>query len=172
MITTQKDLDLPAHKVMVAHIRCKDIAREQLEAVKNDQAWAALLASAVDSQELLPSFKPSAESLIESCLYGYETEAMYFVDSVRMEQKAELQAALLADLHIGFAAQREVMRSKALLDFRQALSSAAGTADHQVQAAAKEQKTALLARYQSACHQLWVRNCARAQTRGATPACK
>lgn len=150
IISLQKDLDLPAHKVMVAHIRCKDIAREQLAAIKSDQAWQALLSAAKDGKELMETFKQDAEGLIESCVYGYRTDAMYFVDTVREEQQAELVKALRADLHDGFVAQREALRQTLVGEFRQALYTASSSAEHAVQAAARAKSSELLARYSRA----------------------
>ena len=128
IIREQKDLDLPAHKVMVAHIRCKDIAREQLAAVTHDQAWERLLEEATTSSELVASFKETAQSLLQSCLFGYDSEAMYFVDSVRSENKQELEAALYAALHAAFAAQKLALQRSLAERFRERLERAAGAA--------------------------------------------
>lgn len=124
MISAQKDLDLPAHKVMVAHIRCKDIAAEQLGAVQQDTAWVAMIDEALSSSTLMSDFRQRASALIESCLYGYETEAMYFVESVRREQKTELRRGLACALQPAFEAQRDLLHTQLLEQFEAGLASA------------------------------------------------
>ena len=147
IITEQKDLDLPAHKVMVAHIRCKDIAREQLQATTSDQAWEKLLSEATEGNALVPDFSERAASLMSSCLFGYDSDAMYFVESVRSEQKGELEKALLGQLHSGFTAQRAVLQQQHAAEFRARLDAAARSASHDVVSAAKSAKSELLAQY-------------------------
>jgi hypothetical protein len=124
VIHSQKDLDLPAHKVMVAHIRCRDIAAEQLQAVINDVAWQELLKTATSGTEMA-DFSARSSSLIESCLYGYDTDAMYFVDAVRSEQKEELQEQLYAALKPAYDAQCKLQQNKLVKDFRAQLTAAA-----------------------------------------------
>lgn len=125
MISAQKDLDLPAHKVMVAHIRCKDIASEQLASVQKDNAWLSLMEEAHSDEILLTDFSERAEALIESCLYGYETDAMYFVDSVRIEQKHALWHGLTSALQPAFKAQRDLLCAQLRKEFLDALEVAA-----------------------------------------------
>lgn len=149
VITEQKDLDLPAHKVMVASIRCKDIAREQLEAVTSDQAWATLLSAATAGKEVLETFRKEAAALVESCLCGYDNDAMYFVESVRSEQKRDLERALYAALGEGYVAQATLLRMQLAADFRAALEVEAARPQHRVQAVAADQRAAFLDQYQS-----------------------
>ena len=123
VIHSQKDLDLPAHKVMVAHIRCRDIATDQLESLANDVAWQQLLADSTSGQAVT-DFNSRASSLIESCLYGYDTDAMYFVDAVRTEQKEELQKQLFAALQPAYDAQCALMQTKLKEKFAAELTAA------------------------------------------------
>lgn len=69
LISTQKDLDLPAHKVMVASVRCNQISDEHATALQSDQAWTALH---TESQAgiVVTDFKSRATELISSCVYG------------------------------------------------------------------------------------------------------
>lgn len=150
VITEQKDLDLPAHKVMVASIRCKDIAREQLEAITSDQAWSKLLAAATAGSEVHSSFRADAAALVESCLFGYDSDAMYFVDSVRSEQKRDLEAALYGALHGAYAAQATLLRMQLAAEFRAALEAEAARPEHRVQAVAAEKLPEFLEKYERA----------------------
>eukprot|EP01018_Ginkgo_biloba_P021580 Gb_39091 [translate_table: standard] len=42
IIRENKDLDLPAHKVMVATVRCEEIAKEKLAQLTSDEGWQEL----------------------------------------------------------------------------------------------------------------------------------
>ena len=69
MIRSQKDLNLPAHKVMVASIRCKEIRGDQLRAFEADQAWTRLVGEAAGGG-LVPGFGARAAALVDSCVAG------------------------------------------------------------------------------------------------------
>eukprot|EP00892_Ulva_mutabilis_P007514 jgi/Ulvmu1/5134/UM021_0151.1 len=146
VISAQKDLDLPAHKVMVAHIRCKDISAEQLASVQQDNAWVSLMDEACAGETLMSDFGKRAGALIESCLYGYETEAMYFVESVRVEQKHELRRGLASALRPAFIAQREILHAQLLREFECALDVGPHTGKSFVEVAMSMSRT-LISKY-------------------------
>lgn len=149
VIHAQKDLDLPAHKVMVAHIRCRDIATEQLKAITDDVAWQGLLEDAVSGSEIT-DFSTRSSSLIESCLYGYDTEAMYFVDAVRTEQKEELQKQLFSALQPAFNAQQTLVQNKLTERFATQLRAAVSDPSVRFSDVAASATETLLAEYDSA----------------------
>lgn len=92
VIRSQKDLNLPAHKIMVANIRCNELKEEQLRAFTSDQAWLSLVQEAAAA--LVPQFGALAGSLLDSCIKGYDQEAMYFDEKVRVEKRSELVSKL------------------------------------------------------------------------------
>ena len=53
---------------MVANIRCEEIAADQLKALLEDQAWAALKSEAAAG--LVSDFGGRASKLVHSCLTG------------------------------------------------------------------------------------------------------
>lgn len=53
---------------MVANIRCEEIAADQLAALLEDQAWAALKAEAAGG--VVSDFGERASALLHSCLTG------------------------------------------------------------------------------------------------------
>ena len=55
-------------QVMVANIRCAEIAAEQLQALQEDQAW--LMLSEQSSASGVPGFGSQAGALISSSLAG------------------------------------------------------------------------------------------------------
>eukprot|EP00879_Flechtneria_rotunda_P005764 GHRR01006065.1.p1 GENE.GHRR01006065.1~~GHRR01006065.1.p1 ORF type:complete len:797 (+),score=315.22 GHRR01006065.1:159-2549(+) len=115
IIKSQKDLNLPAHKVMVANIRCSEIKQDQLRSFTSDQAWQAL-AQASNSQ-LIRDFGTRVAALLRSCSKGYEMEAMYFDANVRIEHHAELHTKLVALVSGPFNAQLSLLAKQQLAAF-------------------------------------------------------
>jgi hypothetical protein len=68
LISSQKDLDLPAHKVMVASVRCNQISEEHAAALQSDQAWMALHSES-KAGKVVMDFKTRATDLISSCVW-------------------------------------------------------------------------------------------------------
>ncbi|KAK9867191.1 hypothetical protein WJX84_006772 [Apatococcus fuscideae] len=124
VIREQKDLNLPAHKVMVANIRCAEIAAEQLKALQQDQAWLSLSQQA--SSGSVPGFGAQAGALISSSLTGYDEEARYFDSGVKQEKQAELVQKLHEAVHPAFSAQLGHLRKATLLTFQQSLKTTLG----------------------------------------------
>nr|GEU99773.1 protein root hair defective 3-like [Tanacetum cinerariifolium] len=88
-----KDLDLPAHKVMVATIRCEEIANEKYSSFVANEDWQEL-EEAVQSH-LVPGFGKKLSSLLNKCLSSYDEEATYFEDSVRSSKRKQSKEKLL-----------------------------------------------------------------------------
>ncbi|KAF8071092.1 RHD3 [Scenedesmus sp. PABB004] len=127
IIRSQKDLNLPAHKVMVASIRCNEIKQDQLRAFAGDQAWQGVEAGA--GAGLIRDFGATVAGLLDSCINGYEVEAMYFDASVRGEHGADLRDKLVAAVAPAFGAQLRLLAAAQLAgfdkDFKLALLSKA-----------------------------------------------
>ena len=88
VIKENKDLNLPAHRVMVATIRCKEIARQQVEAFQADERWAVVSREA--GLGLVDSFGATVAAVIHDSLVGYDEEARYFDAKVSSERRAAL----------------------------------------------------------------------------------
>ncbi|KAH0927299.1 hypothetical protein HID58_019555 [Brassica napus] len=93
VIKENKDLDLPAHKVMVATVRCEEIANEKFASFIANENWREL-EEAVQSGPV-SGFGKKLSSILESCLSEYDTEATYFEEGVRSAKKQQLQEKLL-----------------------------------------------------------------------------
>ncbi|GAB4820674.1 hypothetical protein N2152v2_007720 [Parachlorella kessleri] len=124
VVREHKDLNLPAHRVMVANIRCEEIAAEQLEAFRRDQAWVTLEGEA--GQDLVPTFGASLADLLDSCLEGYDEEARYFEHSVSEAKRDELLERLHSAAKPAFEAQLAIVRELALDLFKQELALGQG----------------------------------------------
>lgn len=122
VIREQRDLNLPAHKVMVANIRCAEIAEDQLQAFLNDQAWITLQAEAANG--VVPSFGARATALLHSCLAGYDEEAQYFEGSVRGDKRQSLWEPVVAAISEVQAAQLATLRAESLQTFKTDMAAA------------------------------------------------
>ncbi|GIL45756.1 hypothetical protein Vafri_2910 [Volvox africanus] len=123
VIRAQKDLNLPAHKVMVANIRCQEILEDQLRSFTEDQAWKSL--QEASSSGIVEGFGKRAHDLMESCVLGYESEARYFDAHVRLAKLEELQQRLLAVLQPVYQSQVTAQQAAILAAFDKELKLAA-----------------------------------------------
>ncbi|KAJ6761106.1 PROTEIN SEY1 [Salix purpurea] len=97
IIKENKDLDLPAHKVMVATVRCEEIANEKLSLLSSDQGWLAL-EEAVQAGPV-SGFGKKLSSILEFYLSEYENEAIYFDEGVRNAKQKQLESRALDAVH-------------------------------------------------------------------------
>ncbi|KAH7686487.1 RHD3/Sey1 protein [Dioscorea alata] len=122
VIKENKDLDLPAHKVMVATVRCEEIANEKFVCLSADKEWQQL-EEAVENG-IVPGFGKKLSSILEKCLSGYDMEVIYFDEGVRNAKRQQLESKLLQLVHPAYQSMLGHLRSKTLDDFKEALDKA------------------------------------------------
>ncbi|KAK6911892.1 Sey1/RHD3-like, three-helix bundle domain [Dillenia turbinata] len=122
VIKENKDLDLPAHKVMVATVRCEEIANEKFEAFAADEEWRQI-EDAVQSAPVL-GFGKKLSSILGTCLNEYDMEATYFDEGVRTSKRRQLEAKLLQLIHPAYQSMLGHLRSEALEKFKEAFEKA------------------------------------------------
>ncbi|KAI3761637.1 hypothetical protein L1987_52058 [Smallanthus sonchifolius] len=122
VIKENKDLDLPAHKVMVATVRCEEIANEKYSSFVSNEDWLEL-EEAVQSH-LVPGFGRKLSSLLANCLSRYDEEATYFEDNVRSAKSKQLEEKLLQLVQPAYQLMLEHIRSETLNNFKTALTDA------------------------------------------------
>ncbi|KAJ6374669.1 hypothetical protein OIU78_030209 [Salix suchowensis] len=131
IIKENKDLDLPAHKVMVATVRCEEIANEKLSLLSSDQGWLAL-EEAVQAGPV-SGFGKKLSSILEFYLSEYENEAIYFDEGVRNSKQKQLESRALDAVHQAYVTMLGHLRSKALESFKtrleQSIQKGEGFAD-------------------------------------------
>ncbi|CBI16767.3 unnamed protein product, partial [Vitis vinifera] len=99
VIRENKDLDLPAHKVMVATVRCEEIANEKLSGLVCDKDLVAL-ENAVQAGPV-SGFGKRISSILETYLSEYDKETIYFDEKVRDAKRLHLEIkALNVDQHV------------------------------------------------------------------------
>ncbi|KAK7412799.1 hypothetical protein VNO78_04434 [Psophocarpus tetragonolobus] len=116
VIRENKDLDLPAHKVMVATVRCEEIATEKLNQLRSDKGWLEL----EEAVELGPvrGFGEKLSSIIDGCLSQYDEEAIFFDEAVRNAKRKQLKAKALDLVYPSYTTLLGHLRAKALDDFK------------------------------------------------------
>lgn len=122
VIKENKDLDLPAHKVMVATVRCEEIANEKFASFIANENWCEL-EEAVQSGPV-SGFGKKLSSILQSCLSEYDTEATYFEEGVRSSKRQQLQEKLLQLVQPTFQDLLGHLRSGALENFKDAFEKA------------------------------------------------
>ncbi|XP_020100915.1 protein ROOT HAIR DEFECTIVE 3-like isoform X1 [Ananas comosus] len=116
VIRENKDLDLPAHKVMVATVRCEEIANEKLGRLASDENWLELK-TAVQSGRVA-GFGRKLSCILDFYLSEYDMEAAYFDEGVRTAKREQLESGALNYVHSTFTAMLGHLRSKALEKFK------------------------------------------------------
>ncbi|KAG0557068.1 hypothetical protein KC19_11G100400 [Ceratodon purpureus] len=121
VIKENRDLDLPAHKVMVATVRCEEIAHEKLKGLVADEEWRALEARAKD--DVVLGFGKSVNEVVEKYLNAYDVEAAFFDEGVRTSKRTFLMSNVLDVLQPSYASVIGHHRAKALSSFKASLDS-------------------------------------------------
>lgn len=122
VIKENRDLDLPAHKVMVATVRCEEIANEKYSSFVANEEWCEL-EEAVQSHPV-PGFGKKLSSILDSCLSDYDAEATYFEDNVRSAKRKQLEEKLLQLVQPAYQSMLGHIRSGTLDKFKDAFDHA------------------------------------------------
>ncbi|VVA22668.1 PREDICTED: ROOT HAIR [Prunus dulcis] len=116
VIKENKDLDLPAHKVMVATVRCEEIANQKFNQLVFDEDWLAL-EEAVQTGPV-QGFGKRLSSILGTYLSEYDMEAVYFDEGVRNSKRQLLESKALDFVYPAYTTMLGHLRSKALEDFK------------------------------------------------------
>ncbi|XP_034210773.1 protein ROOT HAIR DEFECTIVE 3 homolog 2-like [Prunus dulcis] len=116
VIKENKDLDLPAHKVMVATVRCEEIANRKFNQLIHDGGWLAL-EEAVHTGPV-QGFGKRLSSILSTYLSEYDMEAIYFDEGVRNSKRQLLESKALDFVYPAYTTMLEHVHSKALKDFK------------------------------------------------------
>ncbi|KAK1375943.1 Protein ROOT HAIR DEFECTIVE 3-like [Heracleum sosnowskyi] len=122
VIKENKDLDLPAHKVMVATVRCEEIANEKYSSFITNKDWSEVEQS-VHSHPV-PGFGRKLSSILDTCLSEYDAEATYFEGGVRSTKRKQLEDKLLQLVQPAHQSMLGHIRSRTLDKFKDAFDNA------------------------------------------------
>ncbi|KAL3720862.1 hypothetical protein ACJRO7_005637 [Eucalyptus globulus] len=121
VIKENKDLDLPAHKVMVATVRCEEIAHEKYSSFTENEVER--IEEAVHLGPI-PGFGKKVISILDAYLSGYDSEAVYFDESVRSSKRKQLEEKLLQLVKPAFQSVLEHIGCETLDKFKEAFDKA------------------------------------------------
>ncbi|KAL5577679.1 hypothetical protein UlMin_019378 [Ulmus minor] len=121
VIKENKDLDLPAHKVMVATVRCEEIANEKFRQLTCDEGWLEL-EEAVQAGPV-PGFGKKLSSILENYLSAYDMEATYFDEGVKNAKRQQLASKALDFMYPVYTTMLGNVRSEALENFKSSLEN-------------------------------------------------
>ncbi|XP_022994736.1 protein ROOT HAIR DEFECTIVE 3 homolog 2-like isoform X1 [Cucurbita maxima] len=141
-IKENKDLNLPAHKVMVATVRCEEIAKEKFNHLTTDERWLAL-DEAVKKGPVL-GFGKTLSSIIESYFKEYDTETAFFDDEVKKAKRKQLVSRVLEFVYPSYVILLGHLRSKACVDFKKRLEQSMNDGEGFASAVRKCTKTCML----------------------------
>lgn len=122
VIKENKDLDLPAHKVMVATVRCEEIANEKYASFTENEEWSQL-EEAVNSH-YVRGFGRKVSSILDACLSEYDAEATFFDEGVRSSKQKQLEEKLLQLVQPAYQSMLGHIRSDAFERFKEAFEKA------------------------------------------------
>ncbi|KAL2462644.1 Protein ROOT HAIR DEFECTIVE 3 [Forsythia ovata] len=122
IIKENKDLDLPAHKVMVATVRCEEIANEKFSSFIANEEWRQL-EETVQSQPV-PGFGRKLSSILDACLSEYDADATYFDEGVRSSKRSQLEEKLMQLVQPAYQFMLGHLRSGTLDKFKEAFDNA------------------------------------------------
>ncbi|KAA8541686.1 hypothetical protein F0562_022838 [Nyssa sinensis] len=122
IIKENKDLDLPAHTVMVATVRCEEIANEKHASFVANEDWCQL-DEAVQSHPV-PGFGKKLSLILNACLSEYDAEATYFDEGVRSAKQKQLEEKLLQLVLPAYQSMLGHIRSGTLDGFKEAFDKA------------------------------------------------
>ncbi|KAG6753354.1 hypothetical protein POTOM_043414 [Populus tomentosa] len=96
IIKDNRDLDLHAVKVMVATVRCEEIADEKLKCFTSNEGWLKMK-EAVQAGPV-SGFGGAVSSILETYLSEYDREVVYFDQEVRNEKRRQLLSNALMEV--------------------------------------------------------------------------
>ena len=124
VIRANRDLNLPAHRVMVANLRCAELADGCVERFLADAAWVELAGSPEDA--VLPGFGWRASDAVDEAIAAYNDEARYFDADVSAAKRNALEREVLGHVQQVWLRQLEALRALALEGFRRRLAAPPG----------------------------------------------
>ncbi|XP_021716440.1 LOW QUALITY PROTEIN: protein ROOT HAIR DEFECTIVE 3 [Chenopodium quinoa] len=122
VIKENRDLDLPAHKVMVATVRCEEIANEKYSNFTQNQDWLQLEEASQSGP--VAGFGKKLSAIIGDCLSEYDSEVIYFDEGVRTSKRRHLEDKLLQLVQPAFHSILGHIRSGTVEKFKEAFDKA------------------------------------------------
>ncbi|KAI4354113.1 hypothetical protein L6164_003012 [Bauhinia variegata] len=117
-VKENKDLNLPAHKILVANLRCEEIRNEQLVSFEMSEDWCNLCKNAQFG--FINGFGKIIDSILNNYVSKYDAEAIYFDEAVKTAKRKELIDNLLQLVKPVYQAMLNQLRLEHLNKFMEA----------------------------------------------------
>ncbi|KAL7191396.1 hypothetical protein ACSBR2_023466 [Camellia fascicularis] len=121
-IKEDKDLDLPDHKIMVATVRCEQIANEKFESFVTSEEWLKLCETV--QKQTISDFGKKLSEMIKNCLLSYDEEATYLDRAVKLEKRKQLEAKLVQHVNPTYQDMLQRIKPECLKNFRESVEKA------------------------------------------------
>ncbi|XP_047310508.1 protein ROOT HAIR DEFECTIVE 3-like [Impatiens glandulifera] len=121
-IRANKDLNIPPPTVMIAKVRCEEIAREKLEAFLANNEWCEL-SEATSTNNPVPDFGNKTSSLINACLSQYDEDAQLYEDDIRQERRQMLIDNLMLRIKPAYDSALQVIITGKVKEFKDAFEN-------------------------------------------------
>ncbi|BFG24281.1 hypothetical protein CerSpe_105530 [Prunus speciosa] len=122
-IKQNKNLNIPSHKVMVATVRCEEIANEKYAAFAGNEEWRQLENAVQYATH--PGFGNKLRIMLDTYISEYDGEATYYDEGVRSAKRKQLEEKLLKLAHEpAFKALLKHIRCSTLDKFKEAFKRA------------------------------------------------
>ena len=96
-ITKNRDINIPAHRILVAQMRCGQVAREQAEAFVSSEEWQALRRQCDESEETVSDIGSQLEVLFAARSGAYDDETQLFDAEVRAHYRKQLAEDIFSE---------------------------------------------------------------------------
>jgi hypothetical protein len=149
VIKENKDLDLPAHKVMVATVRCEEIAHEKLQALGKDEKWRKI--EEASRGGAVPGFGKKVSAVLDRYVSEYDAEAGFFDEGVRVAKRNYLISEALEVIQPAYDSVVASHRMNALEKFKADLEGAGGSEDQEFAAVVRRCAETALVSFDGAC---------------------
>ncbi|XP_004365208.2 hypothetical protein CAOG_00337 [Capsaspora owczarzaki ATCC 30864] len=119
-IMSNKDVDIPTQKEMLATYRCEEISDEVYQPVGEQFAvWRA----AVASGQLVPNFGKRAQELIDGALAKYDSPASRYVAQVRNKKRHMLESRMMTDASSLYQIQLDSLSTSTTAEFKRQMKA-------------------------------------------------
>lgn len=116
VIKENKELDLPVHTVMVATVRCEEIANAKIASFTVNEEWLGIEDAVRNG--IVPDFGNKVNSILDNCMTSFDMETEYFDDNVRTSKRQILESKLLQFVKPAHRSLLARLRSKTFEDFK------------------------------------------------------
>lgn len=119
LIKSEKDLNIPSQKEMLANLRCNEIKQEVFQIFKETLRDLRLKSG----KTLIPNLSSVSNSYLESSLLVYDDKASSYHHEVYSQVRVELRAMEVAEVKDIFEAQVKLLKNDCIGKFRTEMGS-------------------------------------------------